>query len=135
MTRALRVEIRRSPMRWVFPLLLALDLGMLFGRDTLWIGVWPQASVAAQNPAWFIAPVVAASAAWSAGRLSRARASEQLAVAPRPGWQREAVQLTATLVYGWTVLATGAAGWRPPSASGMPGQGSSGLATWSSAPA
>jgi hypothetical protein len=109
MMRVFWIEIRRSPMRWALPLLLAMALGMLFGRNTLWIGVWPQASAAAQNPAWLIAPAVAAVAAWSAGRARRIGATDLMAAGSRPGWQREAAHLGATIVYGLIPLALAAA--------------------------
>lgn len=99
----LGIELWRSPMRLWFPGLVALDLAVLFGRSHWWIGVWPQASAAAQIPAFYLGPAVAVGAAWSAGRVSRRGASLQVETAARPRWQIEAAQLTGTL--GWALTA------------------------------
>lgn len=102
-------ELRRSPLRWWFPLLLVLDLVALFGRNLWWIGEWPQTSAQAQIPAFYFASLLAAAAAWAAGRTSRNNLDEQLAVAARPGWQIELAQLSATLTYGLVVYGVGVA--------------------------
>ncbi|MEV6926808.1 hypothetical protein AB0M46_20195 [Dactylosporangium sp. NPDC051485] len=100
MTRIFWIEVRRSPLRWVFPLLLLVDLAALFGRSRYWIGVWPQASAAAQIPAQFIGPILAGAAAWTAGRINRRGLTDQTGAAARPMWQAELVQFAATLTYG-----------------------------------
>ena len=87
-------------MRLFLPVLVLIDLLMLFGRSTWWIGVWPQASAAAQVPSLYFGPALAAAACWSAGRIHRSRMAEQLAVSARPSWHVEAAQLAATLTYG-----------------------------------
>lgn len=62
MIRAFWIELRRSPLRWALPVLIAIELGMLFGRNTDWIGVWPQASAAAQVPVAEMAILLSAAA-------------------------------------------------------------------------
>lgn len=101
------MEVRRSPMRLFLPLLVGIDLLTLFGRSTWWIGVWPQASAAAQVPSFFFGPALAAAAAWSGGRTHRSGMGEQLAVAARPPWRIEAAHLAATLTYGVIAYAVG----------------------------
>jgi hypothetical protein len=93
------IELRRSALRWWWPLLCALDLAVLLGRNTYWIGVWPQASAAAQIPAMFLGPVMAGAAAWAAGRRFRQGTGELHEAAARPPWQQEAALLAAALTY------------------------------------
>lgn len=102
-------EVKRSPLRWWWPLLVLLDLAVLFGRADWWVGEWPQASVETQIAAFYIAPLVAASAAWSAGRRYRDRTASLVEASARPAWQVEATQLLATVVYGIAVYVVGAA--------------------------
>ncbi|MFE4977875.1 hypothetical protein ACFRAR_37950 [Kitasatospora sp. NPDC056651] len=94
------VELRRSPLRWWFPLLVALDLAALFGRSRWWIGEWAQTSVQAQIPSFYFAPVLAAAAAWAGGRSARHNLHDQMDSASRPSWQIQAAQLSSTLTYG-----------------------------------
>ncbi|MBO0652865.1 hypothetical protein J1792_08710 [Streptomyces triculaminicus] len=101
------IELRRSPLRLWFPLLVGVDLAALFGRSTWWIGEWPQASVQAQIPAFYFAPLLAAAAAWAAGRVDRHNVHAQLDAAAHPRWRSELVQLSATLTYGLGAYAAG----------------------------
>jgi hypothetical protein len=101
------VELRRSPLRWWLPVFVLVDVAAVFGRSQWWIGVWPQASAAAQIPSLFFAPVLAAGAAWSASRARRYRMTDQLAAAALPGWRVEVVQLAATLTYGLVAYLVG----------------------------
>lgn len=102
------IELRRSPLRWWFPLLVGIDLAVLFGRSTWWIGEWPQASVQAQIPAFYFAPLLAAAAAWAAGRVDRHNLHAQHDVAAYPRWRTELIQLAATLTYGLGAYSVGA---------------------------
>jgi hypothetical protein len=104
---SLIIELRRSPMRWWFPVLVAVDLAMLLLRSRTWIGVWPQASAAAQLPTFYFGMALAAGAAWSAGRVARAEAEELLLQMPRPAWQREGVNLAAVWLYGLAAYLVG----------------------------
>ncbi|MER7581235.1 hypothetical protein [Kitasatospora sp. NPDC097691] len=117
------VELRRSPLRWWFPLLVALDLATLFGRSRWWIGEWAQTSVQAQIPAFYFAPVLAAAAAWAGGRSARHNFHDQMDSASRPSWQVQAAQLSSTLTYGLSaylvgVLVAAAVSW-PKAGSGF----------------
>jgi hypothetical protein len=105
---AFLIELRRSSVRWWLPILVFVDLTTLLGRSREWIGVWPQASVAAQLPAFFFGMFLAAAAAWSAGRTTRAGAAELLAQMSRPVWQRELIQVSVSLTYGLVAYAIGA---------------------------
>ncbi|MEU5289493.1 ABC transporter permease [Streptomyces sp. CA-278952] len=111
------IELRRSPLLTAFPLMLLVDLVVLFGRSRHWIGVWPEATVAAQIVTLFLGPVLAGVSAWQAGRASRAGMSEILLGAARRSWRTEAARLGATLTLGFLAYAIGcltaaAVSWR-----------------------
>ncbi|MFD3759098.1 ABC transporter permease [Streptomyces sp. NPDC058622] len=107
--KVLWIEFRRSPLLLVLPLLVAVDLASIFGRSRWWIGVWPQASAAAQIPALFFAPIAAAATVWAVGRSLRRGVAEQRETAARAGWRIEAAQFTATLAHVLIAYVLGAA--------------------------
>ncbi|MFD8971571.1 ABC transporter permease [Streptomyces sp. NPDC059593] len=107
MLNTYRIEVRRSPLLTAFPLMVAVDLAVLFGRSQYWIGVWPEASVAAQIVTLFLGPVLAGVSAWQAGRASQAGMPEFLLAAARPSWQIEAARLAATLTLGFLAYGIG----------------------------
>ncbi|MEV7427767.1 MULTISPECIES: DUF7224 domain-containing protein [unclassified Streptomyces] len=107
MLNTYRIELRRSPLLTVFPLMIIVDLVVLFGRSQYWIGVWPEASVAAQIVTLFLGPVLAGVSAWQAGRSSRSGMPEFLLAAARPGWRIEAARLAATLTLGFLAYGVG----------------------------
>ncbi|NES17281.1 MULTISPECIES: hypothetical protein [Micromonospora] len=96
--RALWLHLRTSPIRWSLPVLVAVDLAVLFLRNRSWIGVWPESGAAAQVPAYLLGVVAAGAAAWAAGTPTRHRLDEQLAVARAPAAASEAYRLGATLI-------------------------------------
>ncbi|MFJ4854101.1 ABC transporter permease [Streptomyces sp. NPDC088730] len=104
---AYRIELRRSPLLTAFPVMIAVDLLVLFGRSRYWIGVWPEASAAAQVVTLFLGPVLAGVSAWQAGRSSRSGMPEAVLGAARPAWRIEAVRLAATLTLGFLAYAIG----------------------------
>ncbi|MFC8716185.1 ABC transporter permease [Kitasatospora sp. NPDC057198] len=106
MTWAYRTELRRSPLRWVFPVLVAVVLLVLFGRSRSWIGVWSQASAAAQIPAFFLGSAMAGAASWAAAARRRSGVPTGFAAA-RPSWRIEAAQFAATLTYGLAAYGIG----------------------------
>jgi len=107
---AYRIELRRSPLRWWIPLLAAVTFAVMFtARGGSWVGVWPQASSAAELSAMYLAPLLAAVAAWAAVRSSQRGVTEILTAAARPRWRVEASQLAATLSYGLGIYVLAAA--------------------------
>lgn len=102
-----RIELRRSPLLTAFPVMIAVDLAVLFGRSRHWMGVWPEASVAAQIVTLFLGPMLAGVSAWQAGRASRAGMPEVLLAAAQPGWRIETARLAATLTLGLLAYAIG----------------------------
>ncbi len=107
MLNAYRIELRRSPLLTAFPVVIALDLLVLFGRSRYWIGVWPEASVAVQVVTLFLGPVLSGVSAWQAGRSSRAGMPETVLAAARPFWRTEAARLAATLTLGFLAYLVG----------------------------
>ncbi|MEU3503310.1 hypothetical protein ABZ726_21990 [Streptomyces hundungensis] len=97
--RIFMTEIRRSPLRWWLPVLLAVDLLAIFGRSRYWMGEWPQTSVQAQIPAFYFGPAAAAASAWASGRSRRRGADDLLLGAARAIWLPNLVQLASTLCY------------------------------------
>lgn len=107
MMRVYLIELRRSPLTLWFPIFLLLDLASVFGRSRWWIGVWPQASAAAQIPSMYFAPVLAAGAAWAATRTYRGRFDENIRTAAIARWRIEAAQAGVTLTLGLAAYAVG----------------------------
>jgi hypothetical protein len=106
--RILWIELRNSPLRWFLPGLIIIDLAAVFGRELYWIGVWPQASAAAQIPALYLGPALSATTAWVAGRSKRANFDEHLAAASRQAWQIDGLQFAVILLYGLLAFSAGA---------------------------
>ncbi|MER7128164.1 hypothetical protein [Streptosporangium saharense] len=105
----LAAEVRRSPLRLLIIPLLAIDLFFLFEGPRYWIGVWPQASVAAQLPALYLGPAMAGVAAWVAAKRGPGGMGEDGQLLPVPSrWRSATVSFTSTVVYGLSVYAVGA---------------------------
>lgn len=60
----------------------------------------PEASAAAQLPAFFFGIVLGGGAAWAAGRVHRAGFAGQLAAARSPRWRADALLLASSVTYG-----------------------------------
>ncbi|MGW2893125.1 DUF7224 domain-containing protein [Streptomyces sp. NPDC001212] len=100
MVRIYLIELRRSPLLIALPLMIVIDLLVLFGRSRYWIGVWSEASAASQVTTLFLGPVLAAVSAWQAGRSSRSEMPAFLLASARQAWYAEAARLAATLTLG-----------------------------------
>ncbi|MEV5981226.1 ABC transporter permease [Streptomyces sp. NPDC052114] len=107
MLKIYAIELRRSPLLPTLPALVVIDLLVLFGRTRHWIGVWPEASAAAQVVTLFLGPALAAVSAWQAGRGARSGMPEFLQGAARPPWHAEAARLAATLTLGCAAYLAG----------------------------
>ncbi|MFC8850032.1 MULTISPECIES: hypothetical protein [unclassified Micromonospora] len=92
------LHTRNSPIRWAFPLLVVLDVAVLFLRNRYWMGVWPETGAAAQVPAYVLGMVVAGAAAWAASAPRRHGIEEQLGAARVHPARIEAHRIAATLV-------------------------------------
>ncbi|QSB14332.1 hypothetical protein JQS43_23005 [Natronosporangium hydrolyticum] len=91
------LHLRNSPIRLALPVLIVLDLAVLFLRNRHWIGVWPETGAAAQVPAYLLGVVGAGAAAWAASAPARQGLREQLSSARVRPTRAEAHQLGATL--------------------------------------
>ncbi|MFF3867199.1 hypothetical protein [Micromonospora sp. NPDC001898] len=91
------LHIRNSPIRWAFPVLVVLDVAVLFLRNRHWIGVWPETGAAAQVPAYLLGVVGAGAAAWAASASTRQGVEEQLRAARVHPARVEAYRIAATL--------------------------------------
>lgn len=92
------LHLRNSPIRWALPVLVVVDLAVLFLRNRYWIGVWPETGAAAQVPAYLLGIVGAGAAAWSAGAPQRHGLEEQLRAARVQPMVSEAHRLHATVI-------------------------------------
>ncbi|WP_320067378.1 hypothetical protein [Micromonospora sp. RTGN7] len=91
------LHIRNSPIRWAFPVLVVLDVAVLFLRNRYWIGDWPETGAAAQVPAYLLGTVGAGAAAWAASASTRQGVEEQLRAARVHPARVEAYRIAATL--------------------------------------
>lgn len=97
----LRLELRRSPARWPWVLLVALNgiayLLFLFAPRS--VALWAEASASAMELAYFGAPIAAGLACWAAHRSRRPSVEELLAGTPPAPLPRELVTLAATAIW------------------------------------
>jgi hypothetical protein len=102
--RALRMEIRHSPVVWVLPVLAALFYFDAYQKAAGYPPTWTvSASVITGPNLVFFSVVAAGMAAWAASRESRRKTGDLLATTARAAWARQATVLTATAF--WMVLA------------------------------
>lgn len=100
--RALRIELRRGPGRWMFPLLVAV--GVFAGsQQTLTAAVWTYATQAAAGSIRLAGPLAAGVAAWAGLRSRRRRTFAVESGAARPPAALPAVECAAIVV--WTLAA------------------------------
>ncbi|MFJ3822347.1 DUF7224 domain-containing protein [Streptomyces nodosus] len=93
----LLVELRRTPVRWAAPPLLAACTAMVFLVGGDWRGSWPETSAAATRAA---IPLMVAGTGIAAERASRLRRSgAEALLAARPPHQVELARLTADAVW------------------------------------
>ncbi|WBB94899.1 MULTISPECIES: hypothetical protein [unclassified Solwaraspora] len=96
--RILWLHIRNSPIRVAVPILIALDLAVLFLRSNFWIGSWPETGAAAQVPAYLVGILGAGAAAWAAGATNRHGLDEQISTASVRTHRLEAHRLGSTAI-------------------------------------
>jgi hypothetical protein len=100
--RLLRLELRRSTMLWVLPLLAAL-VGYTEVRNNLGHPpLWAVRSVVVQAQLELIGAVAAGVAAWTVGRDKRRHVTDLVTATARPRWARQLASWVA--VTAWAVL-------------------------------
>jgi hypothetical protein len=115
MTRALRIDLRRSSAVGIGLLLLALGLiALLVMTDAEWyVGRWTRMVLTTRDLLLLLWPLTLAAGAWQVGRDRRGRVGELFASTGRPAWQRvapPAVALVVTVSAAFVLLtAAGAA--------------------------
>ncbi|MCA2215248.1 ABC transporter permease [Jidongwangia harbinensis] len=99
MSRALRIDLRRSPAVAVGLLVLAFGLaGMYLLSGAEWAGRWTAMALTVRLYLGFMWPVTLAGGCWLTGRDRRGRVGELFASTARPGWQRVLSPATALTI-------------------------------------
>jgi hypothetical protein len=102
--RALRLEVKHSPVVWVLPVLAALFYFDAYRKAAGYPPTWAvRASVITGPNLIFFSVIAAGIAAWVATRESRRKTGDLLATTARAAWARQATVLAATTF--WNVLA------------------------------
>jgi hypothetical protein len=93
----LATEVRRSPLRWWAPILLAGILVVTLGSGSWWAGIWPAASAQAEQVVLFLGPLMMAGAAYAATRSSDPTARAWIDSSTRTVWRGDSIQLASTV--------------------------------------
>jgi hypothetical protein len=102
--RALRLEVKHSPVVWVLPILAALFYFNAYRMAAGFPPIWTvRASVVTGANLVFFSVIGAGIAAWTATREGRRKTGDLLATTARATWARQATVLAATAL--WMVLA------------------------------
>jgi ABC-type transport system involved in multi-copper enzyme maturation permease subunit len=102
--RALRLEIKHSPVVWVLPILAVLFYFNAYRTAAGFPPTWTlQASVITGPIVVFFSMFAAGIAAWAAAREGRRKTGDLLATTARAAWARQATVLAATAF--WMLLA------------------------------
>ncbi|QSB06340.1 hypothetical protein [Natronoglycomyces albus] len=107
MKQLLWVEIRRSPAKWWCGLSLTVIVAYLLVSHQQWVGVWPQASMAAQVGAGLASPLMTAAAAWVGFQRSKSQMGPQTTASARNPWERESLPLLAVLAWAFVPIVVG----------------------------
>ncbi len=101
--RLLRVEARRNPGLWLFPLVAIMIVYTTTETLPKGIRLWPETSVSLRETIVLVGPLAGGLAAWAAIRDRRRGIEELLATTPRPAAVRSLANWGATTA--WYVLA------------------------------
>ena len=102
--RALRLELKRSAVPWVLPLLAAVFYFDALRTADGFAAVWAQrASVITDHMSGVFGVFAAGLAAWAGSREGRRKTLDLVGTTPRAAWARQSVALAGTL--GWVLLA------------------------------
>jgi len=102
--RTLRLELKRSAVPWVLPLLAAVfyfdALRTADGYPPLWA---QRAAIIPDHMSWEFGVFAAGLAAWAGSREGRRKTMDLVGTTPRAAWARQSATLAGTL--GWVLLA------------------------------
>jgi len=102
--RALRLELKRSAVPWVLPLLAAVFYFDALRTADGFPPVWSQrATIIPDHMSWEVGLFAAGLAAWAGSREGRRKTLDLVGTTPRAAWARQSVALAGTL--GWVLLA------------------------------
>jgi hypothetical protein len=102
--RALRLELKRSAVPWVLPLLAAVFYFDALRTADGFPPVWAQrAAIIPDHMTWGFGVFAAGLAAWAGSREGRRKTLDLVGTTPRAAWVRQSVALAGTL--GWVLLA------------------------------
>ncbi len=107
MIAVLATEVRRSPLRWWAPILVAGILAVTLGSGSWWAGIWPAASAQAEQVVLFLGPLMMAGAAYAATRSSEPTARAWIDSSTRTAWRSESIQLASTVCIALAIYFTG----------------------------
>lgn len=99
-TSLLRIELRRSTVLLLLPVLAALAVLSPAWRHLSALALWPARSIDAQTALQGVGPLFAGIAAWIAGRERRHGMEDLLATTPRSPWARLLAAWVATTLWG-----------------------------------
>jgi hypothetical protein len=102
--RALRLELKRSAVPWVLPLLAAVFYFDALRTADGFPPVWTQrAAIIPEHMTWGFGVFAAGLAAWAGSREGRRKTLDLVGTTPRAAWARQSAALAGTL--GWVLLA------------------------------
>jgi len=108
--RLLRLELRRSPMPWTFPLLAALFAFDPYRTAMGYPAVWTiRASVLPNKLLPDFVVFVVAIAAWAGSRDGRRRTLDLVEITPRPRWAGQLAAWAATTIWAIAAFLAGTA--------------------------
>lgn len=108
MIRQLIIEIKRSQLRFVLPVLILVQvLIMIYRENGQWAYVWPQASVAVQLPTYFVGPILSAAVAWRANKIKQTGIYHLVSYHSVRPWKSHIVFLISGFFYALLTIGSG----------------------------
>jgi hypothetical protein len=104
--RLLRLELRRSTMLWMLPLLAVLLAFTELRNDLSHPPLWAVRSTDLQVQVELTGAIVAGLAAWTATRDGRRHVTDLVTATPRPQWIRQLASWAAVTIWGTLFYAT-----------------------------
>lgn len=85
--RAVVIEARRTPLRWVSVALAGLLVAFMIANRSDWAYTWQRASAAIDTPVFYVGPILAGAQTARAGALGRQHLWDMADSATRPSWR------------------------------------------------
>jgi hypothetical protein len=97
--RLLRLELRRSAMLWLIPVIVVLFWYSVYRAAEAMPPLWNLRAMGMQHSALLVLVPVAGAAAWMGSRDSRRRTADLVSVTARPRWARQLAVWAATTLW------------------------------------